>query len=87
MGKGGILEDGGEILLHSEPQTPKFITVKMLKYQVMRDVFDPLDRDVLNDKYVYWDIVVPLDKVVHRDRDVQATKIVQPCKKTKFQLN
>ena len=53
----------------------------------MRDVFDPLDRDVFNDKYVYQDIVAPLEKVVHRDRDVKATKIVQPCKKTKFLLN
>ena len=51
----------------------------------LRDVFDPLDRDVFKDKYVYKNIVVPLDKVVHRD--VQATKIVQPCKKTKFLLN
>ena len=29
-----------------------------------RDVFDPLDRVVFNDKYVYLDTVVPLDKVV-----------------------
>ena len=51
---------------------------------IKRDVFDPLDRDVFNDKYVYLNTVVPLDKVVHRDRDVQATKIANPAKKRNF---
>ena len=32
-------------------------------FHLERDVFDPLGRDVFNDKYVYLDIVVPLDKV------------------------